>query len=752
MFKSLTLAASVALFSSVAQAQVSINEVDADTDGTDILEFVELYDGGVGGTALDGLVVVFVNGSDGVSYNDGFDLDGFTTDVNGYFLLGNAAVAGPPAIIFPSNGLQNGADGVALIMGDGTTYPNDTDIALTGDTLLDFVGYDTNDSDDPDITEHDLNGYGQLNEGANFSQAFHSNQRCAGAVWTAATPTPGAANDCSPANNDCAGAEAVFFGAGAGSFSFDSSFATASGVNPGCGGGTNPNDVWYSWSPDVDGEWRFSTCDMAFDTRLALYDSCAGAPLNCNDDGAGCGGFTSILDVACLSTTATYFVQIGGFNAAVGTGALDISNIGPAVGCTGHPNDECSVAQVIANGAGTTVGLDTTGATASPEASGCDGATAGGAGVQNDMWLSWTADFSGDYDFSTCGLAAFDTNLGLWDSACGAEIACEEDTTGCAGFSTTLNVPGLTGGTTYAIRLGGWGAGESGLTDLDISCTSCTPPANNDCGGATPIVEGANAVANNEPFTTASGVEPSGLAPHVDEATPDTLCDFNQTMNFDSWHSFTATANSGYTFSACGTASYDTKLAIYSGACGALVALSCNDDGPSCTGFTSELNVTGLSEGSTYLVQVGGFNAGEQGTATMNVSRRAGTQNYCTTAANTAGAGAVMGSSGSTSIAADDLTISCSGLPDDFAIFFYGLAKDNTAVTGFNGVQCVSNPVRLQAVMLAAGGMTSRAVTNAELGAPGAGDTLFFQCFYRDNGNLGNGANTSDGLAVTFGL
>ena len=202
----------------------------------------------------------------------------------------------------------------------------------------------------------------------------------------------------------------------------------------------------------------------------------------------------------------------------------------------------------------------------------------------------------------------------------------------------------------------------------------------------------------------------------------------------------------------CDTASYDSKLAIYSGACGSLVALACNDDGPSCTGFTSELNVTNLSEGSTYLVQVGGFNTGATGTATMNVSRRAGTQNYCTTAANTVGAGAVMGSSGSTSIGADDFVLECNGLPDDFAIFFYGVAKDNSAVMGFNGVQCVSNPVRLQAVQLASGGSISRATSNAELGAPAAGDTMFFQCFYRDHGNLGSPANTSDGLAVTFGL
>jgi len=39
---------------------VIINEVDCDTPGTDLAEFVELFDGGVGNTPLDGYVVVFL--------------------------------------------------------------------------------------------------------------------------------------------------------------------------------------------------------------------------------------------------------------------------------------------------------------------------------------------------------------------------------------------------------------------------------------------------------------------------------------------------------------------------------------------------------------------------------------------------------------------------------------------------------------------------------------------------------------------
>ena len=98
--------------------QVLINKADADTPGADNLEFVELYDGGTGSTDLTGLVVVFHNGSTDASYA-AFDLDGYNTDANGYFVLGNAAVTGVD-LVFSDGTLQNGGDAVTLYVADAT--------------------------------------------------------------------------------------------------------------------------------------------------------------------------------------------------------------------------------------------------------------------------------------------------------------------------------------------------------------------------------------------------------------------------------------------------------------------------------------------------------------------------------------------------------------------------------------------------------------------------------------------------------
>ena len=194
------------LVATPAWAQVIINEVDADTSGNDIDEFVELYDGGTGGTDLTGLVVVFFNGSGDTSYA-AYDLDGYTTDVNGYFVLGNAAVPGVQ-IVFSSNGLQNGADAVALYTGDDTDFPSGTGVTTTN--LIDAVVYDTNDSDDSGLLVL-LTAGGQLNEDENGNKDEHSNQRCpngggaardtSGYIQDVATPS--AANACVAETGGC---------------------------------------------------------------------------------------------------------------------------------------------------------------------------------------------------------------------------------------------------------------------------------------------------------------------------------------------------------------------------------------------------------------------------------------------------------------------------------------------------------------------------------------------------------------------
>ncbi|MBL3655663.1 T9SS type A sorting domain-containing protein [Fulvivirga sediminis] len=177
---------------------VLINEIDVDTPGSDQEEFIELYDGGEGNTSLDGLVLVFYNGNGDASYN-AFDLTGYSTNAAGYFVLGNAAVANVD-LVFSNNGLQNGADAIALYQGTVADFPSGT--LVTTDNLVDAVVYDTDDSDDPELLTLLNPGEPQLNENEGGDKDNVSLQRMPNggggarntSAYVTAAPTPGTEN------------------------------------------------------------------------------------------------------------------------------------------------------------------------------------------------------------------------------------------------------------------------------------------------------------------------------------------------------------------------------------------------------------------------------------------------------------------------------------------------------------------------------------------------------------------------------
>lgn len=177
---------------------VVINEIDADTPGADTAEFIELYDGGVGNTPLDGLVVVLFNGSNDLSYN-AFDLDGQTTDANGYFVLGNTLVPGRDLVL--SNGsIQNENEAVALYAANATDFPNGTPVSTAN--LRDAIVYDNGQADDAGLLVLLNGGEPQVNEGGSTSSIGRCPNGTGGArntsTYLQGTPSSDGANACPP--------------------------------------------------------------------------------------------------------------------------------------------------------------------------------------------------------------------------------------------------------------------------------------------------------------------------------------------------------------------------------------------------------------------------------------------------------------------------------------------------------------------------------------------------------------------------
>ena len=180
-----------------APPSIVINEIDSDTPSFDNAEFIELFDGGSGNTSLDGLVLVFFNGGVGNQSYLTIDLTGFSTDANGYFVIGDPSVN--PDLAFGTgvntSDIQNGPDAVALYAGSASDFPDGT-VATTAN-LIDAVAYDTNDADDIDL----LTALGlsvQINEdelGDKDTDSIGRDPNGTGDFAVLDSPTPGAANE-----------------------------------------------------------------------------------------------------------------------------------------------------------------------------------------------------------------------------------------------------------------------------------------------------------------------------------------------------------------------------------------------------------------------------------------------------------------------------------------------------------------------------------------------------------------------------
>ena len=185
----------LALLFGAIQAQVVINEVDADQVGTDAAEFIELY--GTPGQSLNGMVMVWFNGAAATSYKT-IDLSGNVIPASGYFVIGNAGVANVN-VTFTGNTLQNGADGIAIYTATLAAWPNGTAVSATG--LVDALVYGTADVDATNLLTVLTPGQPQADETAATPTLNNSSSRIPDggaafntAAYVAQLPTPGASN------------------------------------------------------------------------------------------------------------------------------------------------------------------------------------------------------------------------------------------------------------------------------------------------------------------------------------------------------------------------------------------------------------------------------------------------------------------------------------------------------------------------------------------------------------------------------
>lgn len=173
------------------------------------------------------------------------------------------------------------------------------------------------------------------------------------------------------------------------------------------------------------------------------------------------------------------------------------------------------------------------------------------------------------------------------------------ETSGATG-STIYTTPGVRNVTIRAIDSNG---------KFDDDTITVTVLSYDDCDGAKQLLPGVPLASSNVGATL--GSDPA----HTCRPSPP------ENQN-GVWFRFVPDVTGSYGVNTCPT-SFDTVVSVFSGACGSLTPVACNDDDAShCSGNTLASNLTGLAltAGQSYYVKVSGF-SGASGTFTLNLVR-----------------------------------------------------------------------------------------------------------------------------------
>ncbi len=216
-----------------------------------------------------------------------------------------------------------------------------------------------------------------------------------------------------------------------------------------------------------------------------------------------------------------------------------------------------------------------------------------------------------------CGAAACGNNLGDSYGRFGASwnlgLSAWLDPIS-SGSLVVDTLPAGGGGPPVELCSNGTDDDSDGLVDCDdpdcSSSPACLPPqAGDECSSAITANDGANPYDNSTLTDSADANDPS-------QCTGTFLGAFSQ----DAWFTYTASSSGSMTVSTCNSSSFDSDLAVYSGTCGSLTQIACNGDGTGCGGFTSEVTGVTVTAGNTYLIRLGGWESGQAGTGTLNIS------------------------------------------------------------------------------------------------------------------------------------
>lgn len=257
-----------------------------------------------------------------------------------------------------------------------------------------------------------------------------------------------------------------------------------------------------------------------------------------------------------------------------------------------------------------------------------------GPSLENNVWFEFTGDGNTYFlETNDCNGTAEeyipdgDTQIAVYLGFCGifqSPLLCNEDGPNAAAgnFAAGLEIP-TEAGAFYTIMVDGY-LGVAG--DFCLSLTRLASPID-ECAGAADLSD-LTGGALNEAQT--SGAFSNVGATSVDDPNPNDVeadCWFGDPLiSATVWFSFEGDGNEYFIETVnCGEVTDyiddgDTQMAIFTGECGDLAQVACNEDGPQATGTEFPAGISFVTEvGVTYQVMIDGY-AGVDGEFCMQMT------------------------------------------------------------------------------------------------------------------------------------
>ncbi|MFD2915533.1 T9SS type A sorting domain-containing protein [Psychroserpens luteus] len=220
-----------------------------------------------------------------------------------------------------------------------------------------------------------------------------------------------------------------------------------------------------------------------------------------------------------------------------------------------------------------------------------------------DVWFTAVVPATGILIVDTDTGVIADSGIAFYSGTCGALtlIECDDDDSD-NGAMSSITRTGLTPGQTIFIRV--WEYGNDNNGTFDICAFTPTPPPNDDCSGAISLTSDTSC------YTTL------GTTDYASQSQAGCI----GTADDDVWYSFVATGPEHTVTVTSGTI-YDLVLQVFSGTCGSLTSLDCEDNNyPGAWDPDEEtINLTGLIAGNVYFIRVYSWDSFSSDTGSFNI-------------------------------------------------------------------------------------------------------------------------------------